>query len=213
VTTERADSRSPGGAFFLAALVAAVSLSVLAAGTDRLPGDLWLARRIQDLPETFEPPAEAMRAATETWVVVLVGTALVTAFDFTGRRRAWLAFTFMLLVLPLLQATIKNVVDRPRPDPALIERRASFTSESFPSGHVLGGTALFLLAAWLIAGRLPRGWPRAATWSAAVAACALGGIANVYEGVHWPSDVLGGYLWALVLLGAAWLLTYRISRG
>lgn len=178
-----------------------------------MPGDLWLARRIQDLPGAFETPAEVMRAATTTWVVVLVGTAMVTAFDFMGRRRAWLVFAVTLLVLPPTQAAIKNMVDRPRPDPSLIERRATFTSESFPSGHVLGGTVLFLLAAWLIAGRLQAGWPRVVTWAIAVAACALGGIANVYEGVHWPSDVLGGYLWAGVLLVGGWCIVRVVRRA
>lgn len=192
--------------------VCAVTLSWIAHQRARLPGDLWLARRVQDLPGAFETPAEVMRAATTTSVVVLAGIAMLTAFEFMRRRRVWLVVAGMLLVLPPLQATIKNLVDRPRPDPSLIERRATFTSESFPSGHVLGGTVLFLLAAWLVAGRVPAGWQRATVWAVAVAACALGGIANVYEGVHWPSDVLGGYLWAGVLLGGAWLMVRTVQR-
>lgn len=197
---------------FAALTVCAVALSWAAHERARLPGDLWLARRIQDLPAAFETPAEVMRAATTTWVVVLAGIAMVTAFEFMGRRRVWLVAAGMLLVLPPFQAVIKNLVDRPRPDPSLIERRAVFTSESFPSGHVLGGTVLFLLAAWLVAGRLPAGWPRVTVWGIAVAACALGAIANVYEGVHWPSDVLGGYLWAGVLLVGAWLMVRAVQR-
>ena len=46
---------------------------------------------------------------------------------------------------------------------------------------------------WLMVGR----------WTlvmALAAVLALTGIANVYLGVHWPADVLGGYLWGLVLL-------------
>lgn len=187
-------------------LLAAVALSALAATNDRLPGDLWLARRIQDLPGAFETPAEVTRWLTRTWVVVVIGSVLVTAFDFSAKRRAWLVFSLMLLVLPFLQAGIKNLVDRPRPDPALIERRASFTSESFPAGHVMSGTALFLLIAWLVAERLPAGRPRFIAWALAASACLLNGVANVYEGVHWPSDVLGGYLWAAVLMGAAVML-------
>lgn len=190
----------------------ALGLSVLAATNDRLPGDLWLTGQIQDVPGGFETPAELMRALTTTWVVVIVGTVLVTVFDFTARRRAWLVFTVMLLVLPPLQATIKNVVDRPRPDASLIERRANFSSESFPSGHVMGGTALILLIAWLVAERLPAGRPRILAWTIAGAACLLGGVANVYEGVHWPSDVLGGYLWAGVLMSGAIILARRNWR-
>lgn len=193
-------------------LALALALSVLAATNNRLPGDLWLARRIQDLPSGFETPAEVVRGLTTTWVVVVLGTVLVTVFDFTARRRAWLVFTVMFLALPVVQAGIKNVVDRPRPDPSLIERRASFTSESFPAGHVMSGTALFLLIAWLVADRLPEGRPRAIAWVTAAVACLLGGVANVYEGVHWPSDVLGGYLWAGVLMGGAVLLARQTRR-
>ena len=193
-------------------LVLALALSVLAATNDRLPADLWLAERIQDLPSGFETPAEVTRALTTTWVVVVLGTVLVTAFDFAAKRRAWLVFTVMLLLLPLLQAAIKNVVDRPRPDPALLEHRATFTSESFPAGHVMSGTALFLLVAWLIAGRITdRRW-KLAIWAGAALACLLNGVANVYEGVHWPSDVLGGYLWAAVLMGSAILLAGHSAR-
>ena len=194
-------------------LAAALALSFWCAASDRLPGDLVLARRAQDLPGWFEPPAELFRIATTTWVVVVVGTVLVTMFDFTARRRSWLFFAGMMLVVPPVQALIKNLVDRPRPDAALIERRATFTSESFPSGHVLSGTAFFLLCAWLIAGRLPAGRPRFVAWSIAVALCVLNGVANVYEGVHWPSDVLGGYLWAGVLALGAWLLAQRFADG
>jgi len=194
-------------------LLLAVTLSLLAARYDRLPGDLWLARQVQDLPGAFETPAEATRALTTTWFIVAAGTFLVTAFDFLARRRAWLVFTLMFLALPPIQAAVKNLVDRPRPDPALVAQRDSFTSESFPSGHVLGGTALFLLAGWLVAGRLPPGSARIAAWTAVGVACLLNGIANVYEGVHWPSDVLGGYLWAGVLMTAAWALAYRPSRA
>lgn len=198
---------------FIVLSASAIALSWLASEWDRLPGDLWLARRIQELPGACEAPAGLMRAATTTWVVVVAGTVLVTVFDFMGRRRAWLVFALMLLVLPPMQAAIKNLVDRPRPDPSLIERRSTFTSESFPSGHVLGGTVLFLLAAWLIAGRLPAGRARVAAWVAAGSICILGGIANVYEGVHWPSDVAGGYLWAGVLLVGAWLLVRQVGAG
>jgi membrane-associated phospholipid phosphatase len=40
-------------------------------------------------------------------------------------------------------------------------------------------------------------WPVAAALGALLM---LAGVANLYLGVHWPSDVLGGYLWGLVLL-------------
>jgi undecaprenyl-diphosphatase len=73
----------------------------------------------------------------------------------------------------------------------------------------MSGTALFLLVAWLIAGKLPAGRPRIVAWTTCAVACVVNGLANVYEGVHWPSDALGGYLWAGVLMTGAWALAGR----
>src|SRR5690606_12776618 len=95
---------------------------------------------------------------------------------------------------------------------ALLEHRATFTSASFPSGHVLGGTAVVVLLAILVASRAGPGRASAATWAVAFAACGVNGLANVYEGVHWPSGGLGGVLGADVVLCAASLAArYRAS--
>jgi len=195
---------------WLALLLCAIGLSFWCAASDRLPGDLWLTRRIQDLPDWFEPLAEILRAATTTWIVVIAGATLAAVASLISRKWTWLIFAGIMLVVPPIQALIKNLVDRPRPDATLIERRGTFTSESFPSGHVLGATAFVLLCALIIVERVPAGWPRFTTWWAAAAVlCLVNGLANVYEGVHWPSDVLGGYLWAGVFVLGAWQLAKR----
>ncbi len=190
----------PAPVLFAAITAAAVVLSLLARERDRLPGDLWLTREIQELPGSLEGPAGALRAVTSTGTVLGLGMLLVVAL--LAARKWWLALqaAVTLALLPLLQASIKDLVDRPRPDPALVDLRDSFTSTSFPSGHVMSGTVLFALialAAWQLP--VPGGVRRALAWGCGIVA-ALNGLANIYIGVHWPSDVLGGYLWAGVLL-------------
>lgn len=190
----------PAPVLFAAITTAAVVLSLLARIRDRLPGDLWLTRKIQALPGSLEGPAGALRAVTSTETVLVLGVLLLATL--LAARQRWLALqaAVTLALLPLLQASIKDLVDRRRPDPALVDLRDSFTSTSFPSGHVMSGTVLFALiavAAWQLP--VPGGVRRALAWGCGVVA-ALNGLANVYTGVHWPSDVLGGYLWAGVLL-------------
>jgi len=128
------------------------------------------------------------------------------ALGLLGRWRQAVALAVALAVLPLAQHEIKEIVDRARPPPELVEVRAGFSSPSFPAGHVMSPTVLYgfllCLSIWPPArpgGDLP-GLLGAAlgTWSAAV--LALSAPANVYMGVHWPSDVLGGYAWGAVLL-------------
>lgn len=191
---------------------AAVALSFAAAGRDRLPGDQAVMDAVQGLPGWVEPVAETVRAVTATEVVLVAGIAVAVVLWVRGYRAHAAALAVGLVVLPLLQAGIKDLVDRPRPDPALVDIRAGFTSPSFPTGHVMSGTYLYgylLVSALLAWGSRPAGRVVAAALGILIV---VNGIANVYEGVHWPSDVLGGYLWAAVLLVPAVAVAQRWRR-
>jgi undecaprenyl-diphosphatase len=103
---------------------------------------------------------------------------------------------------------IAPLVDRPRPTADLVHVSAELPPGSFPSGHVLNLTAGLGFAWYLAYTLLPRSpWRTAVLWLVPIYLMLLG-VARVYEGQHWPSDVLGGYL-----LGALWLwlsiTTYR----
>lgn len=183
---------------WLVTMAAAVALTVLAAHEPTLPGDVRLAREAQDLPVPGRL-ADVVRAMTTTELVVGAGVAFAAALWLAGLRRAGVALLAAVVVLPLLQSGLKELVDRPRPTPDLVDLRAGFSSPSFPSGHVMSPTLLYGFAAWL-ARRAKRAWLRACAIGPCLAILALTGVVNVYLGVHWPSDVAGGYVWGLALL-------------
>jgi undecaprenyl-diphosphatase len=188
------------GAACALVLAACLALSVMAAQHSRLPGDLRLTEWLQDSPFPGVGLSRAVRAVTATEVVLATGFVVAAALWLLGRRRQAAALAVALVVLPLAQHAIKEVVDRARPSPELVDVRAGFSSPSFPAGHVMSPTLLygFLLYLSLRPG-LPRiGRATVGAWSAAV--LVLSAPANVYMGVHWPSDVLGGYAWGAVLL-------------
>ncbi len=188
-------------AAWLALLGLTLALTVLAAQHDTLPGDLRIIRWAQDLAFPGEALADTVRAITGTQVVLASGAAIAVALWLRGYRRQAALLAAGLIVLPLLQFAVKEAVDRPRPSPELVELRAGFSSPSFPSGHVMGATYLYGLLLYLSLCLPLPAWPRGllAVWCLLILAFA--GPANVYLGVHWPSDVLGGYAWGL-LLGA-----------
>jgi undecaprenyl-diphosphatase len=181
-------------------LAVSVALSVLAALHSRLPADLAISEWVQDSLFPGMGVSDLVRLVGDTQIVLAAGGLAAVVLWILGRRREAVLLALGLILLALLQTGIKQIVDRPRPTEDLVDVRAGYTSPSFPSGHVMSGTLLygFLLyllvrdGAFLLVKVLGGAW--------CLFAILLAAPANVYVGVHWPSDTLGGYLWALVLL-------------
>jgi undecaprenyl-diphosphatase len=185
---------------WVALLAATIALTVLAAGHDRLPGDLPIMEWAQGQPTPGETVSDINRTVTSTEVVITSGAVAAVLLWLGGRRREALLLALGLAILPFLQSGVKELVDRPRPPADLVEHRAGFSSPGFPAGHVMSPTLLygFLIALCLREKAYPALRSAVLLWS--LFAVVVAGPANVYLGVHWPSDVLGGYAWGLVLL-------------
>jgi membrane-associated phospholipid phosphatase len=87
----------------------------------------------------------------------------------------------------------KIVYSLPRPDPAQVRAVLEETSPSFPSGHAQGTLVLggYLIQAWH--SRLFR--------LVALVMIVLVGFSRVYVGVHFPQDIVGGWVIGLIILG------------
>jgi membrane-associated phospholipid phosphatase len=99
----------------------------------------------------------------------------------------------------IVDLVLKATFQRVRPD--LFSGPLHLTSYSFPSGHSMGSTACYgmlaVLAIRLVQGRLAK-----IAIGLAAALLILGiGLSRIYFGVHYPTDVLGGFL-----AGAIWLV-------
>jgi undecaprenyl-diphosphatase len=113
----------------------------------------------------------------------------------------------------ILTLVTKNIIERIRPEEA--QQLIVVSGFSYPSGHSVSTSALYLTIA-IIAGRHvePSG-ARAAIFLAVSAVLIMVGASRVYLGVHYATDVVSGIslgaAWALVLAGFFTLFGHRGS--
>jgi undecaprenyl-diphosphatase len=152
---------------------------------------------------TFPPWLDVlMRAITALgyyWVVV----PLALFFAYLFYRRGLGLYAVLLPIssggAALLATFLKYLFQRPRPELFESDYTASFYS--FPSGHATVAVAFYGTLALLIALRL-KGWRRWTLLAAGAGLALLLGLSRLYLGVHYPTDILAGYLAAALWTGA-----------
>jgi undecaprenyl-diphosphatase len=159
-------------------------------------------------PEWLEGPMRLVTALGYYWVVLPLLAAAVLAFYLKGWR---LSATLLLVSTVggfLLTTFLKGVFERARPE--LFDSGYTASFYSFPSGHAALAVGFYGTLTLILAYRL-RGFARWAVAGVGVLLVLLIGYSRLYLGVHYPTDVLAGYLAAplwLIFVGAvyvAWL--------
>ena len=135
------------------------------------------------------------------WPLVLV---IAIALRAGGRRGEALLLAEAMGGALVLELALKLTLHRARP-PALWGDALPSTY-SFPSGHALFTATLCLVLAWIATRHRPIGFT-IGVWVAAVLVPLAVGASRVGLGMHYATDVIGGYGTAVL-----WLVTLRIAR-
>jgi membrane-associated phospholipid phosphatase len=188
----------PGVRLALAAAPVLATILVLASiSGDPSPGDLRIGQALQDTPGG---------AALARVAVVLAYPGVEFVVWFAGlfaairmRNTPLIVAALLVLIAFGVNPLLKDLIARSRPsaDELIIRRAAS--GFGFPSGHTQDATQMYGYAAISLASIQRVRWTPIVT-ALAWAAIALIGFERVYDGAHWPSDVVGGFAFGVIVV-------------
>ncbi|MBV9128821.1 MAG: phosphatase PAP2 family protein [Verrucomicrobia bacterium] len=150
---------------------------------------------------------EAITLFGSASTLTLVGLAIALLLCALRRWSLLLGWVAALVGTGLLNRTLKGVVRRLRPK--LPEPWVTEPGWSFPSGHAMGSLVAYGFLAYLLTRITPPHFPRQTAIALLAGLVLLIGFSRIYLGVHFLSDVIGGYAAATVWLTFCILMTHR----
>ena len=140
------------------------------------------------------------------WFYLLIGGTCI----YLAIRKRWGEIAYLLISSlggGLIDTIVKRVVDRPRPNVGRPCNFRTFSGEgwSFPSGHSMTSVIAYGALMMIFLPRLAPRWRIPGIALAILLPLAIG-FSRLSLGVHWVSDIIGGFL-----LGVAWLAVSTFS--
>lgn len=208
----RAWYRYAGLALWSAGAAALLLLTLWASEHSILSAEQVAARFLQQQQSSavlkYEEFADIIGMRTAFEVVAVIGLTLFVVL------RCWALFALVIVTAPLLELgpVVKNIVERPRPAALEVIAVRDFPGGySFPSGHALQAaiiaTIIVIAAEQLLTGRMRRLVQAMAIWLALTV-----GWERVFDGVHWPTDVIGGFLLGTLATIGVWKALGGVSQ-
>lgn len=184
----------------LAALLAFVWLGRAAMLGQTLPFDLWIREAVHAWASP--PMTVLMKALTQFGApLVLVPVTVVAGWRLAaaGLRRQAVLLALSTIGAAAAEESLKLIFHRMRP--AAFFGYDEPLTYSYPSGHATTSICFYGVLLLILAGRAKSPARRRTLQMVALLLVLIIGFSRVYLGVHYPTDVLGG--WAF---GVAWII-------
>ncbi|GGH32654.1 phosphatase PAP2 family protein [Alsobacter metallidurans] len=157
-------------------------------------------------PPWLEGVMRDITALGSVTVLSFITIAAILYLVMDGKRHAALFAAVSIGGGTLLSFVLKIGFDRPRP--ALVAHLVDVHTLSFPSGHAMMSAVAYITLGALLARVSSKRRVKAFVVALGLLLAVAIGCSRVYLGVHWPTDVLGG--WAV---GCAWaMLCWQLAR-
>lgn len=180
--------------------------------------DHWMLRVLRDPQDPAEPFGPEWMQEMARDITALGGAFWLTSITIGVAIYLWLIGKIHMMVF-LLAATaggaivtsaLKGLFARPRPD--LVPHLAHVYTSSFPSGHSMLAAVVYLTLGSLLAAVMPNAKLKIYVLFVALMLTLLVGASRVYLGVHYPTDVLAGWLAGMVWALMCWLVARWLQR-
>jgi len=181
--------------------------------------DEWMVRAFRTAGDLATPVGSravqiAVRDATAlggTMPLIVLIAVVAIYLLLKQHTRTAIAVVASTLLGVIASQILKAVIDRGRPD--IVPQLVPEVSGSFPSGHAMMSAIVYLTLGTMLARLEPEKTVRRFILGVAMALTVTIGLSRVYLGVHWPSDVLGGWaLGALWVLAVSHILDWAVKR-
>jgi undecaprenyl-diphosphatase len=154
-------------------------------------------------PDWLEEMARDMTALGGVLVLTLLTASVACYLWLNDQKRGTLFVVGATLGALGLSLLLKGVFDRPRPE--LVPHLSKIATTSFPSGHSMLSAAVYLTLGAMLARTAQKKRLKLYFVGIALLLTFLVGISRVYMGVHYPTDVLAGWLAGLGWAILCWL--------
>ena len=173
----------------------------------RTPGDLnvmigprWLKGAVVDVT--------ALGGQTVLTLVTVVATGYLVA----ARKYRTSLFLFAASVSgAMLGTSLKQWLGRPRPE--IVPHLVEVTNLSFPSGHAMNSAVIYLTIALILTRTVAERRVRLYLRGLAIVMTATIGMSRVALGVHYPTDVLAGWLVGATWAVLCWTVALKLQQA
>ena len=136
-------------------------------------------------------------------VLGLVVAAVAGFLLLQGRYRSALVILIAAATGELLNGALKSLLMRPRPD--IVPHLRIAYETSFPSGHAMNSAIIYLTLGAMLMRMTQKRLTKIYCLALAMLLTFLVGVSRVYLGVHYPTDVLAGWMVGFVWASVCWL--------
>ncbi|MFS0907544.1 phosphatase PAP2 family protein [Priestia aryabhattai] len=182
-------------------LICFSGMAILISGSKIVAFDHYIISFIQG----FESPGLTAIMKCFTFIGSTPSVAVISLFSLfflykvLKHRTELILFIAIIVGSPILNELLKLLFHRARPN---FHRLIEINGYSFPSGHAMSAFAVYGVLSFLLWRHIPTRWGRTCLLFISTVMILAIGVSRIYLGVHYPSDIIGGYF-----ASGCWLAT------